>query len=192
MRAPAALKLHSTSECTQMKATVKTGLGAAMKQGAVWFPLATKWFVAWKAYVDWENEWSEAERGPRPTDMLQSLHPGPIDNTPLLGTVGDELRPGLAENVDYVLLPRDAYRDLAQAFGGGPALGRVVQTKRGGGSSAAGIPFLDMYPVRCDIYVCHSKTWKPKGGNHARIDDPASAVAPDQVLYYRSTFPLDR
>jgi len=176
----------------RMKAAVKTGLGVAMKEDAVWNPLAMQWFVAWKAYVDWEDEWSEAERGPRPLDLLQSLHPGPIDNTPLLGTVGDELRPGLAENVDYVLLPRDVCRDLAQVFGGGPDLGRYVQIKRGASSSAAGIPFLDLYPVRCDVYVCHSKTKKPKGGNHARIDDPAAAVAPDQVLYYRSTFPLDR
>ena len=186
------MKLHSTSECTQMKATVKTGLGEAMEQDAVWNPLAMQWFVAWKAYVDWEDEWSEAERGPRPLDLLQSLHPGAIDNAPLLGTVGDELRPGLAENVDYVLLPHSAYLSLVKEFAGGPDLGRYVQIKRGASSSAAGIPFLDLYPVRCDVYVCHSKTGKPKGGNHARIDDPAAAVAPDRVLYYASTFPLDR
>jgi DUSP domain len=192
MRAPSALKLHSTSDCTQMKATVKTGLGTAMTLKAVWCPVAMPWFVAWKAYVDWEDEWSETERGPRPPDLLKSLHPGVIDNAPLLGTVGDELRPGLAENVDYVLLPRSAYLSLVREFDGGPDLGRYVQIKRGTGSSAAGIPFLDLYPVRCDIYVCHSKTGKPKGGNHARIDDPAAAVAPDEVLYYASTFPLDR
>lgn len=155
--------LHDATWCMRMKNAVKKGLKESLTVGSVWAPVAMRWFEAWKAYVDFEDDWLVEERGARPADLMQSLHPGPIDNSPLQGAVGDELRRGLTEDVDYVLLPLTIFETtLVGAFGGGPNFSRKVQIKHGSSSMTRTL-FLDLYPVR------HMSHVKPLASTKANL-----------------------
>jgi hypothetical protein len=65
-----------------------------------------------------------------------------------LVSVGDELKRGLVENVDFILLPESVHKFIIELYGGGPALGRRVQAK------ASGQCYIDLYPVRIQVYTC--------------------------------------
>ena len=80
------------------------------------------------------------------------MHPGPIDNSVLnVGAYGDELRRGMMENKDYVLLPDDVFKMLAKEYTGGPHFGRKVLNK---GTDWVPNNFVDLYPIRFEVYLC--------------------------------------
>lgn len=81
-----------------------------LKEGQEWFVVDFKWWQLWKAYVGYEDTTgSNGGDGPRP---------GPITNTDLLdaaevaGTESNRLRPGLVEEYDYVVIPKEAWIKL--------------------------------------------------------------------------------
>ena len=47
------------------------------------------------------------------------MHPGLIDNKPLIGLYGDELSRTLVENVHFILLPDVVFQALFKEFKGG-------------------------------------------------------------------------
>eukprot|EP01033_Poteriospumella_lacustris_P017346 gene17346-12400_t len=100
------------------KAAVKRALQTPMAQNEVWQPIATAWFDKWKAYVNFD---AVAD-----VKKVEGLHPGPVDNGPLKGSIGDELRRDMEAERDYVLLPEATANMLLDVFGGGPEFPRHV------------------------------------------------------------------
>ncbi|CAL1290748.1 unnamed protein product [Larinioides sclopetarius] len=76
-----------------------------------WCLIDNKWFKQWKKYVGYDN-WETANVGDRAT------HPGPIDNSPLLRDDGSgEIKDHLIDELDYVLLPEEAWDLLVKWYG---------------------------------------------------------------------------
>ena len=182
--------LHTPAEMSRQRDTVKRGLRRELVLGQVWSPIPYGWFHQWKAYVDFDEEYNKPDSPPRPEDMLRALHPGPIDTSPLRGSYGDELKRGMVENRDFVLVPSDVFDLLVKAYElKGMNLGRKVQTRGGTntslGTSAANRStlYVDMYPVRFELFVCKAEE-KGKaagvitGGTHPAINNPYFTTTP--------------
>ncbi|GIY57194.1 ubiquitin carboxyl-terminal hydrolase 15 [Caerostris darwini] len=76
-----------------------------------WCLIDNKWFKQWKKYVGYDS-WETANIGDRAT------HPGPIDNSPLLREDGSgEIKDHLIDELDYVLLPQEAWDLLVKWYG---------------------------------------------------------------------------
>ena len=170
-------KIHSTTELSTQRKAVKAGLKKELIFQSLWAPIASGWFNQWKKYVDFDEACVEQRPGtflllvltftpfPRLTsffysteDALRSLHPGPIDNNILnKGAYGDELRRGMVENKDYILLPEETFKMLVKEYTGGPNFCRKVLNK---GTLYAPNNFVDLYPIRFEVYLC---TKPPRG-----------------------------
>jgi len=98
-----------------------------LKEGQEWFVVDFKWWQLWKSYVGYDDT-----TGSGGGDA--SSRPGPITNTDLLdaaevaGTDSNRLRPGLVEEYDYVVIPKQAWTNLESWYGGGPKIMRRVVT----------------------------------------------------------------
>ncbi len=76
--------------------------------GQQWCVVAARWLSSWQQFAEGMGGRPEA-----------------VDNAPLLDERG-QMRRGLLELQDYVLLPKQSYDKLAEWYGGGPALVRPV------------------------------------------------------------------
>ncbi|KAK3103303.1 hypothetical protein FSP39_018356, partial [Pinctada imbricata] len=70
----------------------------------------TKWFKQWKKYVGFD-QWDNYNVGEK------EAHPGPIDNTPLLKEDSNDLKEHLIDQLDYMLLPKDAWDKMVSWYG---------------------------------------------------------------------------
>ncbi len=50
-------------------------------------------------------------------DGLSASHPGPVDNSNILDPLGNDIREHLIENMDYQLLPSEAWEKIVEMFG---------------------------------------------------------------------------
>eukprot|EP01033_Poteriospumella_lacustris_P018772 gene18772-13527_t len=82
------------------KTKVKKALKSPLVLDKVWQPIATAWFDKWKAYVNFD-----AVAGVK---TVKDRYPGPVDNSPLRGSFGDELRRDLKAGRDFILLPQES------------------------------------------------------------------------------------
>ncbi len=90
----------------------------------------------------------------------QQLHPGPIDQSTLVGNLEtNELRRGLIRNKDYILLPTDLAKRLFSRYKGGPEFPRRVENIEKNGFSHYEVI---LYPVRYEIYLCNRENPKVK------------------------------
>ncbi|XP_060780170.1 ubiquitin carboxyl-terminal hydrolase 15-like isoform X3 [Neoarius graeffei] len=109
-------KRHATSISACMYPAVpldcqKEEIGRLLKtplqKGDTWYLVDSSWFKTWKKYVGFDS-W----------DMLgyQTCHPGPVDNSGLL-TDSLSLKEHLIEDLDYILLPKEAWGKLISWYG---------------------------------------------------------------------------
>ena len=90
-------------------------MNKVLKRGDIWCLVSCSWFKKWRLYAS-----------NKPAYNLQSLHPGPIDNSNLFCTSGLVKR-GLVHNLDYKLVPEAAWKLLIDKFGAnGTAIRRWV------------------------------------------------------------------
>ncbi|XP_052067205.1 ubiquitin carboxyl-terminal hydrolase 15-like [Mytilus californianus] len=94
------------SQKTEIRDLLKTPL----KKGDRWYLLDTKWFKQWKQYVNYEA-WDALIAG------QQEAHPGPIDNLPLIDDSTGRLKEHLIDEVDYQLVPLNAWNKLVSCYG---------------------------------------------------------------------------
>ena len=71
------------------------------------------WFKQAKKYLAWEG--SLADSGGTVGD--ESANPGPIDNKPLWKEDGSDIREHMIDEMDYVLVPEEAWDMLVAEFG---------------------------------------------------------------------------
>ena len=101
---------------------VKDLMDHLLVKGETWYLIDVCWFNRWKSFVGFDVQWDGTQAG----DPLAL--PGPIDNSTLL--VDGELKEHLAEEVDYVLVPEQAWKMLVDRYslteGQEPLVRRVV------------------------------------------------------------------
>ncbi|XP_006171026.2 ubiquitin carboxyl-terminal hydrolase 4 isoform X2 [Tupaia chinensis] len=95
--------------------TQKSELGALMRttlqRGAQWYLIDSRWFKQWKKYVGFDS-WDMYSVGER------NLFPGPIDNSGLFSDPESQtLKEHLIDELDYVLVPTEAWNKLLNWYG---------------------------------------------------------------------------
>uniref|UniRef100_A0A8C0XEX8 Ubiquitin carboxyl-terminal hydrolase n=1 Tax=Castor canadensis TaxID=51338 RepID=A0A8C0XEX8_CASCN len=95
--------------------TQKSELGALMRttlqRGAQWYLIDSRWFKQWKKYVGYDS-WDMYNVGEN------NLFPGPIDNSGLFSDPESQtLKEHLIDELDYVLVPTEAWNKLLNWYG---------------------------------------------------------------------------
>ncbi|KAJ8258597.1 hypothetical protein COCON_G00176090 [Conger conger] len=86
-------------------------LKTPLRNGDEWFLIDCRWFKQWKKYVGFDN-WDLYNVG------HPSLFPGPIDNSALfLDNKTQTLKENLIDELDYVLLPTEAWKQFVGWYG---------------------------------------------------------------------------
>lgn len=83
--------------------------------------------------------------------MVDCLYPGEIDNTPLQGPFGDEMKRGIIEGQDYTLIPTNVAMTLFEMYKGGPKFPRKVLNV---GTQYDQIMRVNLFPIRIEMYFC--------------------------------------
>ncbi|XP_055881361.1 ubiquitin carboxyl-terminal hydrolase 15-like [Biomphalaria glabrata] len=102
------------------KKIIEEYLSQSLKKGESWYLIDVRWFKQWKKYVGYDH-WESFCVGD------QSVHPGPIDNCSLFKPDTNILREHLVDDLDYVLLPSEAYEKLASWYGVAPGQEPIVR-----------------------------------------------------------------
>ncbi|XP_062441818.1 ubiquitin carboxyl-terminal hydrolase 4 isoform X6 [Rhea pennata] len=86
-------------------------LAMALKPGESWYLVDSRWFKQWKKYVGFDS-WDMFGVGE------PSLFPGPIDNSGLFSDPETQsLKEHLIDELDYVLVPTEAWNKLVTWYG---------------------------------------------------------------------------
>ncbi|XVF53187.1 hypothetical protein PTKIN_Ptkin05aG0080200 [Pterospermum kingtungense] len=111
-----------------------------LKEGNLYFVISSRWFQRWERFVGIdangdliENESSDSRHFDGASSMVAE-RPGPIDNSDIVQNGSDcdckeneiQLRRGLMEGQDYVLVPQGVWEKLHEWYKGGPALPRKM------------------------------------------------------------------
>jgi hypothetical protein len=134
---------------------VERNQAAVIRCGEKWEPVDIEWYTKWKTYTDIEYE----------EPPQRELYPGPIDNSRLQGKYEEELRPGLVEEQDFVLLRKTAADVLFSAYGGGPRFSRDVINV---GTVYSPNYQVAVYRVRVEAYLCNSASPAPDANDQKR------------------------
>ncbi|XP_036426871.1 ubiquitin carboxyl-terminal hydrolase 4 [Colossoma macropomum] len=93
------------------KQTIGTLLKTTLRKGDEWFLIDSRWFKQWKKYVGFDS-WDMYNVGER------NLYPGPIDNSGLFSDQETQaLKEHLIDELDYVLVPTEAWIKLVSWYG---------------------------------------------------------------------------
>ncbi|XP_008153917.1 ubiquitin carboxyl-terminal hydrolase 4 isoform X2 [Eptesicus fuscus] len=95
--------------------TQKSELGALLRttlqRGAQWYLIDNRWFKQWKKYVGFDS-WDMYNVGEH------NMFPGPIDNSGLFSDPESQtLKEHLIDELDYVLVPTEAWNKLLNWYG---------------------------------------------------------------------------
>ncbi|XP_030357259.1 ubiquitin carboxyl-terminal hydrolase 4 isoform X7 [Strigops habroptila] len=86
-------------------------LATALRPGESWYLVDSRWFKQWKKYVGFDS-WDMFGAGD------PSLFPGPVDNSGLFGDPETQsLKEHLIDELDYVLVPTEAWNKLVMWYG---------------------------------------------------------------------------
>ncbi|XP_053325397.1 ubiquitin carboxyl-terminal hydrolase 4 isoform X2 [Spea bombifrons] len=103
------------SSCSPDPETQKSELGellkTQLKKGDEWYLIDSRWFKQWKKYVGFDS-WDMYNVGE------SNLFPGPIDNSGLFADPETQvLKEHLIDELDYVLVPTEAWNKLMSWYG---------------------------------------------------------------------------
>jgi len=87
---------------------------AFIKTGDEYCLISFKWFLNWKAYVDYADTGEDC-----------GAEPDAIDNSNLLSSK-NKVKEGIMQTVDYDLVPLSAWKILQKWYGGGPQITRKM------------------------------------------------------------------
>ena len=90
------------------KSELHAHLSKPLHSGQKWYLVHIRWFKQWKRYVGYDN-WDKSNAGE------EVARPGPIDNTSLLDH--GKLRRHQVDEIDYKLVPEEAWKKLASWYG---------------------------------------------------------------------------
>uniref|UniRef100_A0A674G7I5 Ubiquitin carboxyl-terminal hydrolase n=1 Tax=Taeniopygia guttata TaxID=59729 RepID=A0A674G7I5_TAEGU len=121
MAAAAAGAERARPDPAEQRAELGPLLATALRPGESWYLVESRWFKQWKKYVGFDN-WDMFGAGhpnlfPGPVDNA-GLFPGPIDNSGLFGDPQTQsLKEHLIDELDYVLVPTEAWNKLVAWYG---------------------------------------------------------------------------
>ncbi|KAL8146755.1 ubiquitin carboxyl-terminal hydrolase 5 [Apium graveolens] len=120
------------------------------KEGDVFYLLTHKWWHTWLNYVN------QSEAAVENNGFSDFKRPSGINNYDLINRVTSkdsglcaELRDGLVEGTDYVLLPKAVWNQIHTWYGGGPPLARRVISS---GLSKTELT-VEVYPLRLQLHL---------------------------------------
>uniref|UniRef100_A0A8C2WAC1 Ubiquitin carboxyl-terminal hydrolase n=1 Tax=Cyclopterus lumpus TaxID=8103 RepID=A0A8C2WAC1_CYCLU len=100
-----------TPSTENQKQTIGSLLKTTLRKGDEWYLIDSRWFKQWKKYVGFDS-WDMYNVGER------SLYPGPIDNSGLFSDQETQaLKEHLIDELDYVLVPTEAWKKLVSWYG---------------------------------------------------------------------------
>ncbi|CAH2312516.1 ubiquitin carboxyl-terminal hydrolase 4 isoform X1 [Pelobates cultripes] len=101
----------SSPEPETQKAELGEMLKAPLKKGDEWYLIDSRWFKQWKKYVGYDS-WDMYNVGE------SNLYPGPVDNSGLFSDADTQaLKEHLIDELDYVLVPTEAWLKLMSWYG---------------------------------------------------------------------------
>lgn len=108
---PAVAAQIPTPSTENQKQTVGSLLKTTLRKGDEWYLIDSRWFKQWKKYVGFDS-WDMYNVGEH------SLYPGPIDNSGLFSDHETQvLKEHLIDELDYVLVPTEAWNKLVSWYG---------------------------------------------------------------------------
>ena len=93
------------------KSELHAHISKPLHSGEKWYLVHIRWFKQWKRFVGYDN-WDKSQAGE------EVARPGPIDNSILLDN--GKLRRHQVDEIDYKLVPEDAWKKLASWYGVSP------------------------------------------------------------------------
>ncbi|CDQ61013.1 unnamed protein product [Oncorhynchus mykiss] len=100
-----------TPSTESQKQSIGTLLKTTLRKGDEWFLIDSRWFKQWKKYVGFDS-WDMYNVGEH------SLYPGPVDNSGLFSDHETQiLKEHLIDELDYVLVPTEAWNKLVCWYG---------------------------------------------------------------------------
>ncbi|KAL0978331.1 hypothetical protein UPYG_G00169110 [Umbra pygmaea] len=100
-----------TPSTESQKQSIGTLLKTTLRKGDEWFLIDSRWFKQWKKYVGFDS-WDMYNVGEH------SLYPGPVDNSGLFSDPETQiLKDHLIDELDYVLVPTEAWNKLVSWYG---------------------------------------------------------------------------
>ncbi|KAM9409777.1 ubiquitin carboxyl-terminal hydrolase 4 isoform 2-T2 [Pholidichthys leucotaenia] len=100
-----------TPSTEYQKQTIGSLLKTTLRKGDEWYLIDSRWFKQWKKYVGFDS-WDMYSVGE------QSLYPGPVDNSGLFSDQETQaLKDHLIDELDYVLVPTEAWNQLVSWYG---------------------------------------------------------------------------
>ncbi|XP_041349901.1 ubiquitin carboxyl-terminal hydrolase 15-like isoform X2 [Gigantopelta aegis] len=97
-------------DCETQKLQIGNLMKQSLKKGDTWYLVDIRWFKQWKKFVGFES-WDIDQAGE------DSANPGPIDNSSLLKEDNKTLKEHLVDDLDYYLLPAEAWTKLVAWYG---------------------------------------------------------------------------
>ncbi|XP_030314452.1 ubiquitin carboxyl-terminal hydrolase 4 isoform X3 [Calypte anna] len=99
------------ADTTVQRAELGPLLAMALRPGESWYLVDSRWFKQWKKYVGFDS-WDMFGAGD------PSLYPGPVDNSGLFSDPETQsLKENLIDELDYVLVPTEAWNKLVTWYG---------------------------------------------------------------------------
>jgi len=142
----------------EQKSLIKSDINSRLIEHSLWNVLSLKWFNRWKKYVNYDSHLPDLR------SSADSYHPGPIDNTDIMGKNERELKRNLLEGLDFVLLPCRSYHILEVIYKGGPHFERKVISL---GTVHSRQLQVELYPIRVQVFLDEMKcerndvNWQP-------------------------------
>lgn len=107
-----------------------------------------RWWGDWCAYTNYRNAAWDSNNGA--DDSEPSTCPDSIDNSDITGIdADDDLRPGLEEDKDFVIVRGKSWDLLAEWYGGGPPIKRSAVLE--GLLPSSKRPRVNPYPMKLEV-----------------------------------------
>jgi len=90
-------------------------LDKQLAKGDAWYLVDSHWFKQAKKYLAMDGQVQDS--GGETWVVDESANPGPIDNKPLFKEDGSDIRDLMIDEMDYVLVPEEAWQLLTTEFG---------------------------------------------------------------------------
>jgi len=93
------------------KSELQKQIEKPLAKGDAWYLIDNHWFKQLKKYVGLQDSGGGGEVGD------ESAHPGPVDNKPLFNDEGTDIRDHMIDELDYALVPDEAWDMIVKMFG---------------------------------------------------------------------------
>jgi len=106
---------NKNQQLQHLKSELQKHIEKPLVKGDSWYLVDNHWFKQLKKYVGLESTMYDTGGGGEVGD--ESANPGPVDNKPLFKEDGSDIRDHMIDELDYALVPEEAWTLLVDRFG---------------------------------------------------------------------------